>query len=66
MARLFGSTLTSGGTIAEIENWEQEIRNVDLAAIQKAARGAFDLSQSVTGWLQPAPTTPVISEQEEL
>lgn len=66
MARLFGSTLTSGGTIAEIENWEQEIRTVDLAAIQKAARGAFDLSQSVTGWLQPAPTTPVISEQEEL
>lgn len=74
MARLYGSTLTSGGTIAEIENWEQEIRKIDLAAVQKAAQGAFDLSQSVTGWLQPvqatAPTPthagPVTSEQEEL
>lgn len=74
MARLFGSTLTSGGTIAEIENWEQEIRKIDLAAIQKAAQGAFDLTQSVTGWLQPtqvaAPTPahidPATSEHEEL
>lgn len=72
MARLFGSTLTSGGTVAEIENWEQEIRAVDLAAIQKAAQRAFDLSQSVTGWLQPAQVTapthagPTTAEQEEL
>ncbi|MBV1887254.1 MAG: insulinase family protein [Parvibaculaceae bacterium] len=74
MARLFGSTLTSGGTVAEIENWEQEIRKVDLAAIQKAAQSAFDLTQSVTGWLQPAQVTaptpthadPITAEQEEL
>lgn len=54
MARIFGSTLVTGGTVDDVRDWPARIRAVDLAAVRKAA-ALLVPEESVTGYLRPAP-----------
>jgi len=54
MARIYGSTLTTGGTIADIDEWPDRIRKVKPEDIQAVARKYLLQSRSVTGYLLPA------------
>ncbi len=54
MARIYGSTLTTGGTIEDIEKWPDRIEAVTADEIQDVARRYLDQSRSVTGYLLPA------------
>ncbi len=53
MARLYGSTLASGGTIEDIEQWPDRIRAVKPDAVQAVARKYLSLDHVVTGYLLP-------------
>lgn len=52
-ARVLGSALAAGLSIADVENWPDEIAKVTLAAVQDAAKTVFIQKQSVTGILLP-------------
>lgn len=54
MARIYGSTLTTGGTIEDIEKWPDRIEAVTAEQVRDAARRHLDQSRSVTGYLLPA------------
>lgn len=54
MARIYGSTLTTGGTIEDIANWPDRIEAVTAGQVQEAARRHLDFNRSVTGYLLPA------------
>ena len=54
MARIYGSTLTTGGTIEDIEKWPDRIEAVTAEQVREAARRHLDQSRSVTGYLLPA------------
>lgn len=54
-AVVIGTALTTGRTIADVEDWPERVRAVTLAEVNEAARAVFDLSKSVTGILLPAP-----------
>ncbi len=53
-ARVFGSALTTGSTIEDVEAWPERIAAVTPEAVLDAARIVFDRRQSVTGRLVPA------------
>lgn len=53
MARLFGATLTTGGTLRDITEWPERIRAVTAEDIQRAAERHLDYSRAVTGYLNP-------------
>jgi zinc protease len=57
LAQRYGAGLTTGMTIAQIEAWQGRIQAVTAADVMAAAREAFDIKRSVTGWLmtQTAP-----------
>jgi zinc protease len=55
LARIFGSTLATGGTVEDVRNWPAAIRKVDLAAARKAAE-ELDPDESVTGYLRKPAT----------
>lgn len=52
-ARIFGSALTSGLTVADVENWPVLVEAVTREQVLAAARHVFDLRRSVTGYLLP-------------
>jgi zinc protease len=52
--RVFGSALTTGSTIEDVEAWPERIAAVTPEAVLDAARLVFDRTQSVTGRLVPA------------
>jgi zinc protease len=54
MARIYGSTLTTGGTIKDIDEWPERINKVTPADIQNVARKYLTPNRSVTGYLLPA------------
>jgi zinc protease len=54
LANVFGSSLAEGESIADIVNWETNIRAVTPQAAHAMAVQALTLSSSVTGWLVPA------------
>ncbi len=54
MARIYGSTLATGGTVADVTEWPDRIRKVPAEAVQAAARKYLDRRVSVTGYLLPA------------
>ena len=56
-ARIFGSTLAVGLTIADVEAWPGRIEAVTVADIKAAARHVFDAGRSVTGLLRPKPAS---------
>ncbi|RST87017.1 insulinase family protein [Aquibium carbonis] len=54
MARIYGSTLTTGGTIEDIASWPDRIEAVTAEQVQEAARRHLDFNRAVTGYLLPA------------
>ena len=51
MARWYGSTLTTGGTVNDVRKWSDRIRTVTAEEVQDAARHWLDKRRSVTGYL---------------
>jgi zinc protease len=51
MARWYGSTLTTGGTVNDVRKWPDRIRAVTAEEVQDAARHWLDKRHSVTGYL---------------
>ena len=51
MARWYGSALTTGATVADVEKWPDRIRKVTAAEVQDAARAWLEKTRSVTGYL---------------
>ena len=51
MARIFGSTLATGGTVADVLDWPGRIRAVTAEAIQRVAKKYLNDRRSVTGYL---------------
>jgi zinc protease len=56
-ARLFGSALTIGLTVDEVESWPERVEAVTVEQVNAAARYVFDKDRSVTGILLPKPAT---------
>lgn len=54
-ARGVGSSLAAGISLADIENWPDQVNKVTLAQVQAAARKLFAENSSVTGILLPEP-----------
>jgi len=52
-ARLFGTALCTGVSVAAIEAWPQQVEAVTAAEVLAAARYVFDARRSVTGRLLP-------------
>lgn len=53
MARIYGSTLTTGGSIEDIDSWPDRIRAVTAADVKAAAVRWLDERRSVAGYLLP-------------
>lgn len=53
MARIYGSKLATGGTVADIEEWPDRIREVTPQTVQDAAKRYLDEKRSVAGYLLP-------------
>ncbi len=53
MAQIFGSTLATGGTIADIDQWQGRIEAVSAKQVQAAAAKWLDAKRSVTAYLLP-------------
>jgi len=53
MARIYGSELAIGGTVADIREWPDRIDAVTAGDVRQAAAKWLQLRRSVTGWLVP-------------
>jgi zinc protease len=56
-ARVFGTALTTGQTIADVEEWPERIEAVTKADVERAARYVLQPERSVTGILLPKPAS---------
>ena len=56
-ARLFGAELSSGGTIADIEEWPERVAKVTPEAVDAALRALLVPHRSVTSILRPEPAS---------
>jgi len=54
MARIYGSTLTTGGTIRDIDEWPERVKKVTTQDVQNVARKYLSPDRAVTGYLLPA------------
>jgi zinc protease len=54
-ANTLGSALAVGLTVDDVENWPDRIAAVTRAQVEAAAKLVFDIDQSATGLLIPAP-----------
>lgn len=54
LARMFGTSLATGQTIADVVNWDKDIAGVTVEDVAKAAARTLVLKASVTGILLPA------------
>ncbi len=52
-AHVFGTALTTGQTVADVEAWPERIRAVTVEQVNAAARAIFDMKRSTTGILLP-------------
>jgi zinc protease len=55
LARVFGRTLTSGGTIADVQEWPSKIESVTADQVLSTARKYLDVRRSVAGHLINGP-----------
>jgi zinc protease len=53
MARLYGATLATGGTVKDVEEWPERIEAVTAEQVKEAAAKYLDPARSVTGYLLP-------------
>ena len=51
--RIFGSALTTGLTVEQVENWPNEVKNVTMQMVISAGRAILNKQRSVTGFLLP-------------
>jgi zinc protease len=51
LARWYGTALTTGSTVEQVQSWPDRIRAVDAASVQTAAREWLEKRRSVTGYL---------------
>ena len=58
LARMFGTSLSTGSSIADVLGWEAEIEKLTVDDIKAAAAQVLDLRASVTGILLRAPAAP--------
>ena len=54
LARIYGATLTTGGKVEDVARWPDEIRKVDAAAVQVAAKKYLKPGTAVIGHLVKA------------
>jgi len=60
LARRYGTALTAGLTLEDIEAWPDVLQDVTGADVIRAGYRVFDIRKSVTGWArQPQPETEV-------
>jgi zinc protease len=63
LARRYGTALTSGLTVADVEAWPDILDAVTEEDIMDAARALFDPRRSVTGYLRaPEGATPEVTQ----
>ncbi len=53
MANIYGATLTTGGTVQDVEKWPDRVRAVTAEQVKAAAAKYLDRKRSVTGYLMP-------------
>lgn len=58
MARIYGSTLSTGQTIKDIQEWPDRIKAVKVQDVQDVAKRYLVDSRSVTSYLMPEAGTP--------
>jgi zinc protease len=51
VARVFGQALTSGQTVAAVQNWPGEVEKVTAEQVNAVARKYLEVRNSVTGYL---------------
>jgi zinc protease len=51
LARWYGASLTTGGTIEQVQGWPDRLRAVTAEQVRDAARHWLDKRRSVTGYL---------------
>lgn len=56
LARRYGTGLTTGLTIEDIQAWPDILQSVTEQDVMDAARAVFDKSNAVTGWISPPET----------
>ena len=56
MANMYGATLATGGTVADIAEWPDRVKAVTPAQVKAVAAKYLDLRRSVTGYLLPQTT----------
>ncbi|MBS0245533.1 MAG: insulinase family protein [Proteobacteria bacterium] len=59
MARWYGQTLMTGGTVADVQSWPQRIHAVTAEQVKDAARHWLEKIRSVTGYLVKDTRPPV-------
>jgi len=52
LAREYGTALTSGLTVADVQAWPEILQAVTPEEVMQAARDVFVKTNAVTGWLQ--------------
>jgi zinc protease len=57
LARMFGSALTTGSTVADVLGWEPDVEALKPQDVSNAARKTIDIRRSVTGVLRPETQT---------
>ena len=53
MARIYGTVLTTGGKVEDIDTWPDRVRAVTPEQVQQAARDYLATSRSVSGYMLP-------------
>jgi zinc protease len=53
LANIYGATLTTGGTVKDIDAWPDRLRAVTVDQVKAVAAKYLDLDRSVTGYLLP-------------
>lgn len=53
MARIYGTVLTTGGSLTDIHEWPERIRTVTVEDVNSAARKVLSKPRSVTAYLRP-------------
>ena len=67
IARLYGTALTSGLSVDDVEAWPDILQAVTEEDILSVARNVLDLDRSVTGWLMaPEPQADAAEAQSEV
>jgi zinc protease len=51
LARRYGQALTSGLTVADVQDWANVLQAVTPEDVMTAARAVLDRNKAVTGWL---------------